>query len=85
MSPLDAIAAHWFSCAVVLVVVLLLLLAGVLYLRLGFAEEDRYHAEAERDQLRVMVQTMQSMSRTHADTIARMAAVAGKKHKKGGR
>jgi hypothetical protein len=61
------------------VIVLLLVLAGVLYVRLGFAEADRYDAVAERDEQRIMVQTMRDMSRIHAETITRIAAIKGRK------
>jgi hypothetical protein len=61
------------------VIVLLLILAAVLYVRLGFAEADRYDAVAERDEQRIVVQTMREMSRTHAETITRIAAIKGRK------
>jgi hypothetical protein len=66
------------------VIVLLLALAGVLYLRNVVLDEAHYGVVAERDELRVAVATMREMSRTHAETITRIAAMGGKK-KGGGR
>jgi hypothetical protein len=68
-----------------LVIVALLVLVGVLYVNLIVMDSERYEAVAERDQLRAVTHTMQEMSRTHADTITRMASVAGKKNRKGAR
>jgi hypothetical protein len=66
------------------VIVLLLALAGVLYLRYVVLDEAHYGVVAERDELRVAIATMREMSRTHAETITRIAAMGGKK-KGGGR
>lgn len=67
------------------VIVLLVILAGVLYLRLVAVDEVCREVEAERDSLRLTMQTMREMSRTHAETVTRIAAFTGKKYKKGGR
>jgi nitric oxide reductase large subunit len=71
----------WIVYAVALVIVLLLVLAGVLFVRLIVVDSERYEAVAERDRIRVAMQAMQEMSRTHADTITRMASVVGKNKK----
>jgi hypothetical protein len=87
MSPLLLLGVSVMNCIVyaeAFVIVLLLVVVGVLFVRLDLAEADRYDAVAERDEQRIMVQTMRDMSRIHAETIARMASVVGK-NKKGGR
>lgn len=62
-----------------LAIVLLGLLAAWLFVRLIVMDSERYEAVAERDHLRGMVQAMEVMSRTHAETVARIAAIKGKK------
>jgi hypothetical protein len=66
------------------VIVALLVLVGVLYVHVRFAESDLYEVVAERDTLRVTLATMREMSRTHAETVTRLASVVGKKNRKGG-
>jgi hypothetical protein len=69
--------------AACVVILLLGLLAGALFVRLIVMDSERYEAVAERDHLRGMVQTLEAMSRTHAETVARIASIKGKR--KGGR
>jgi hypothetical protein len=82
MSPLLLLGLAVMNCIVygeAAVIVLLLIVVGVLFVRLDLAEADRYDAVGERDEQRIMVQTMREMSRTHADTITRIAAIKGRK------
>jgi hypothetical protein len=77
--PLGVALLNVVVYAEAFVIVLLLVLAGALYARLMLVESTSYEIVAERDQLRVMVATMREMSRTHAETVTRLAAIKGKK------